>query len=158
MAKAAAKSRADQAGAVARGIQARKDLDSYLESHKGASLAASMEAENAAFKKATAEFKQNSDEYKKALKLHVARVAQIQRQFAGSKGAVASGVRELERAREQEAALRAQLESAVKITSARQELVKFEQRIADLKARDQLSADEKSVLAETNRPSGSSWS
>lgn len=145
--KAAAKSRADQAGAVARGIQARKDLDSYLESHKGASLAASMEAENAAFKKATAEFKQNSDEYKKALKLHVARVAQIQRQFAGSKGAVASGVRELERAREQEAALRAQLESAVKITSARQELVKFEQRIADLKARDQLSADEKSVLA-----------
>ena len=63
--KAAAKSRADQAGAVARGIQARKDLDSYLESHKGASLAASMEAENAAFKKATAEFKQNSDEYKR---------------------------------------------------------------------------------------------
>ncbi|MFJ0626904.1 phage tail tape measure protein, partial [Bordetella bronchiseptica] len=94
--KAAAKSRADEAGAVARGIQARK---------------------------------------------------QIEKQFAGPKGSVAAGVRELERAREQEAALRAQLASAVKITSARQELVKFEQRIADLKARDQLSADEKSVLA-----------
>ncbi|AWP75690.1 phage tail tape measure protein [Bordetella bronchiseptica] len=94
--KAAAKSRADEAGAVARGIQARK---------------------------------------------------QIEKQFAGPKGSVAAGVRELERAREQEAALRAQLASAVKITSARQELVKFEQRIADLKARDQLSADEKSILA-----------
>lgn len=145
--KAAAKSRADEAGAVARGIQARKDLDSYLDSRKGTSLAASLEAENKAFKKATAEFTQDSQEYQDALRAHNDRVAQIEKQFAGPKGSVAAGVRELERAREQEATLRAQLASAVKITSARQELVKFEQRIADLKVRDQLSADEKSVLA-----------
>lgn len=147
---AAAKAQADEAGAVARGIQARRDLDSYMDSRKGASLAASLEAENKAFKKATAEFSQDSQEYQDALKAHTDRVAQIQKQFAGAKGGtgtVAAGVRELEQARQQEAALRAQLESAVRITTARQELVKFEQRIADLKAKDQLTADEKSVLA-----------
>ncbi|CAB3915023.1 hypothetical protein LMG26841_05204 [Achromobacter dolens] len=146
---AAAKAQADEAGAVARGIQARRDLDSYMDSRKGTSLAASLEAENKAFKKATAEFSQDSQEYQDALKAHTDRVAQIQKQFAGPKGAgtVAAGVRELEQARQQEAALRAQLESAVKITTARQELVKFEQRIADLKAKDQLTADEKSVLS-----------
>lgn len=147
--KAAAKSRADEAAEVARGIQGRKDLDSYLDSRKGTSLAASLEAENKAFKKATAEFSQDSKEYQDALRAHLDRVAQIQKQFAGPKGSgtVAAGVRELEQARQQEAALRAQLESAAKITTARQELVKFEQRIADLKAKDQLTADEKSVLA-----------
>lgn len=146
---AAAKAQADEAGAVRRGIEARRDLDSYLDSRKGTSLAASLEAENKAFKKATAEFSQDSQEYQDALKAHTDRVAQIQKQFAGPKGAgtVAAGVRELEQARQQEAALRAQLESAVKITTARQELVKFEQRIADLKAKDQLTADEKSVLS-----------
>jgi lambda family phage tail tape measure protein len=146
---AAAKAQADEAGAVARGIQARRDLDSYMDSRKGTSLAASLEAENKAFKKATSEFSQDSQEYQDALKAHTDRVAQIQKQFAGPKGAgtVAAGVRELEQARQQEAALRAQLESAVKITTARQELVKFEQRIADLKAKDQLTADEKSVLS-----------
>ena len=147
---AAAKAQADEAGAVARGIQARRDLDSYMDSRKGASLAASLEAENKAFKKATAEFSQDSLEYQDALKAHTDRVAQIQKQFAGPKGAagtVAAGVRELEQARQQEAALRAQLESAVRLTTARQELVKFEQRIADLKAKDQLTADEKSVLS-----------
>ncbi len=147
---AAAKAQADEAGAVARAIQARQDLDAYMDSRKGTSLDSAIKAENAAFKKATAEFKENSDEYKNALKLHLERVAQIQKQFAGAKGgtgAVSAGVRELEQARQQEAALRAQLESAVRITSARQELVKFEQRIADLKAKDQLTADEKSILA-----------
>lgn len=147
---AAAKAEADQAGAVSRGIQARKDLDSYVDSRKGTSLAASLEAENKAFEKATAEFSQGSQEYQDALKAHTDRVAQIQKQFAGPKGGagtVAAGVRELEQARQQEAALRAQLESAVKITTARQDLVKFEQRIADLKAKDQLTADEKSVLS-----------
>ncbi|MDC6153211.1 phage tail length tape measure family protein [Achromobacter ruhlandii] len=146
---AAAKAQADEAGAVARGIQARRDLDSYMDSRKGTSLTASLEAENKAFKKATSEFSQDSQEYQDALKAHTDRVAQIQKQFAGPKGGgtVAAGVRELEQARQQEAVLRAQLESAVKITTARQELVKFEQRIADLKAKDQLTADEKSVLA-----------
>ncbi|WP_353631079.1 phage tail tape measure protein [Achromobacter xylosoxidans] len=147
---AAAKAQADEAGAVARAIQARQDLDAYMDSRKGTSLDSAIKAENAAFKKATAEFKENSDEYKNALKLHLERVAQIQKQFAGAKGgtgAVSAGVRELEQARQQEASLRAQLESAVKLTTARQELVKFEQRIADLKSKDQLTADEKSVLA-----------
>lgn len=148
---AAAKAEADQAGAVSRGIQARKDLDSYIDSRKGTSLAASIEAENKAFKKATAEFSQDSQEYQDALKAHSDRVAQIEKQFSRQNGAgrgtVAAGVRELEQARQQEAALRAQLETAAKITTARQDLVKFEQRIADLKAKDQLTADEKSVLS-----------
>ena len=69
-----------------------------------------MEAERS-IQKATAEFGKTATSIKRRWKLHVARVAQIQRQFAGSKRAVASGVRELERAREQEAALRAQLET-----------------------------------------------
>lgn len=147
---AAAKAQADEAGAVARAIQARQDLDAYMDSRKGTSLDSAIKAENAAFKKATAEFKENSDEYKNALKLHLERVAQIQKQFAGSKGgtgAVSAGVRELEQAREREAVLRAELETAGKITSDRQKLVAFEQRIADLKAKDQLTADEKSILA-----------
>lgn len=62
-------------------------------------------------------------------------------------GSVAAGVRELEQAREREAVLRAELETTGKITSDRQKLVAFEQRIADLKAKDQLTADEKSILA-----------
>ncbi|WP_238908094.1 phage tail tape measure protein [Achromobacter ruhlandii] len=147
---AAAKAQADEAGAVRRGIEARRDLDSYLDSRKGTSLAASLEAENKAFKKATAEFSQDSQEYQDALKAHTDRIAQIQKQFAGPKGGagtVAAGVRELEQAREREAVLRAELETSVKITSDRQKLVAFEQRIADLKAKDQLTADEKSVLA-----------
>ncbi|MBD9476503.1 phage tail tape measure protein [Achromobacter sp. ACM01] len=74
-------------------------------------------------------------------------VKQYEKRSAAAAGSVAAGVRELEQARQQEAALRAQLESTVRITTARQELVKFEQRIADLKAKDQLTADEKSVLA-----------
>ena len=63
--KAAAKSRADQAGAVARGIQARKDLDSYLESHKGCVTGGVHGGRERSIQKATAEFKQNSDEYKR---------------------------------------------------------------------------------------------
>lgn len=62
-------------------------------------------------------------------------------------GTVATGVRQLQLAREREAVLRAELETAVKLTSDRQKLVAFEQRIADLKAKDQLTAEEKSVLA-----------
>lgn len=74
-------------------------------------------------------------------------VKQYEKRSAAAAGTVAAGVRELEQARQQEAALRAQLESSVRITTARQELVKFEQRIADLKSKDQLTADEKSVLS-----------
>ncbi|EMR4171922.1 phage tail tape measure protein [Pseudomonas aeruginosa] len=144
---AIAKAQALDAGAVARGIQASQDLDKYLQSRKGSSLAASVEAENKAFKAATAEFKEDSAEYKRALKAHNDEIARLEKQFAGPKGSVASGVRELEQARQREAVLRAELETSVKITTDRQKLVAFEQRIADLKAKDQLTADEKSVLA-----------
>ncbi|MGY6271002.1 phage tail tape measure protein [Achromobacter denitrificans] len=77
--------------------------------------------------------------------------AAIRKQFedrgASGGGTVATGVRQLQLAREREAVLRAELETAVKLTSDRQKLVAFEQRIADLKAKDQLTAEEKSVLA-----------
>lgn len=72
---------------------------------------------------------------------------QYEKRSAAVAGSVAAGVRELEQAREREAVLRAELETTGKITSDRQKLVAFEQRIADLKAKDQLTADEKSILA-----------
>ncbi|BEG78478.1 phage tail tape measure protein [Achromobacter xylosoxidans] len=74
-------------------------------------------------------------------------VKQYEKRSAAAAGSVSAGVRELEQARQREAVLRAELETSVKITSDRQKLVAFEQRIADLKAKDQLTADEKSVLA-----------
>uniref|UniRef100_UPI00333EB014 phage tail tape measure protein n=1 Tax=Castellaniella defragrans TaxID=75697 RepID=UPI00333EB014 len=49
--------------------------------------------------------------------------------------------------REQEAALRAQANSTEKLTSAQAGLVKFEQQIADIKIKQTLTADEKSILA-----------
>jgi len=75
--------------------------------------------------------------------------AALREQFkerGGNRG-LSAAARMIQQAREQEASLRAQLDSAVKITSARQDLVQFEQRIADIKAKDQLTADEKSLLA-----------
>ncbi|MEO3879266.1 phage tail tape measure protein [Rheinheimera fenheensis] len=52
------------------------------------------------------------------------------------------------RLREQEAALRGQLESEGKITSARAELLKFDQQIADIREKKILTAAEKSLLAD----------
>lgn len=52
------------------------------------------------------------------------------------------------RLREQEAALRGQLDAEGKITTARSELLKFDQRIADLKEKKILTASEKSLLTD----------
>lgn len=52
------------------------------------------------------------------------------------------------RLREQEAALRDQLNIDEKVVGARRELLKFEQQITDLKAKKQLTAAEKSLLAD----------
>jgi len=49
--------------------------------------------------------------------------------------------------REQEAALRAQADGTEKLSSAQRELAKFEQQIADIKSKQTLTADEKSILA-----------
>lgn len=48
---------------------------------------------------------------------------------------------------QQEAVLREQLSSSEKLTGSRRELAQFEQQIADLRGKDQLTADQKSLLA-----------
>lgn len=48
--------------------------------------------------------------------------------------------------REQEAALRAQVVGTEKLTGAQRDLAKFEQQIADIKSKQTLTADEKSIL------------
>lgn len=150
---AAAKAEAERASAVAQAIQAEKDRAAYLKARSGTSLSAALKAEEAAFKRAVAGLKEDTQQYRDVLQVHNDKVAQLKKQFAGPAGgggSVAAGVRELEQDRQREAILRAQLESAVKITSSREALVKFEQRIADLKAKSQLTAEERSVLANEN--------
>lgn len=151
--KEAARLEAERASAVAQAIQSEKDRAAYLKARSGTSLSAALKAEEAAFKRAVAGLKEDTQQYRDVLQVHNDKVAQIKKQFAGPAGgggSVAAGVRELEQARQQEAVLRAQLESAVKITSSREALVKFEQRIADLRAKDSLTSTEKSVLANQN--------
>lgn len=147
---AAARAESDRAAAETRAIQGRKDLESYMGSRTGTSLAAAVEAENKAFAKATAEFQQDSKEYQDALKVHNDKVAQLEKQFAGPKGSssLAAGVRMLEQARQRQAVLEAQLVTSEKLTTAQQELAKFEQQIADIKGKHTLTAAEKSLLAE----------
>lgn len=147
---AAARAESDRADAEARAIQGRKDLESYMDSRTGTSLAAAVAAENKAFEKATAEFKQDSKEYQDALKLHNDKVAQLEKQFAGPKGSssLAAGVRMLEQARQRQAVLEQQLATSEKLTTAQQDLAKFEQQVADIKGKQTLTAAEKSVLAE----------
>ncbi|WP_051423891.1 phage tail tape measure protein [Bordetella petrii] len=147
---AAARAESDRADAEARAIQGRKDLESYMDSRTGTSLAAAVAAENKAFAKATAEFTKDSKEYQDALKLHNDKVAQLEKQFAGPKGgsSLAAGVRMLEQARQRQAVLEAQLTTSEKLTTAQQELAKFEQQVADIKGKLTLTAAEKSVLAE----------
>jgi lambda family phage tail tape measure protein len=52
------------------------------------------------------------------------------------------------RLRETHASLQGQLESNVKLTQSQKELVQFEQQIADIKNKDVLTAQQKSLLAE----------
>lgn len=58
-----------------------------------------------------------------------------------------AATRMLQNLREQEAAVRAQLGNVEKLTSAEREYAKFTQLIADLKNKDILTADQKSLLA-----------
>jgi len=58
-----------------------------------------------------------------------------------------AATRLLQNLREQEAALKAQLGTTEKLTSAEREYVKFTQLIADLKTKDILTADQQSLLA-----------
>jgi lambda family phage tail tape measure protein len=54
----------------------------------------------------------------------------------------------LMRLRETQAGLQGQLESNIKLTQSQKELVQFEQQIADIKNKDVLTAQQKSLLAE----------
>ncbi len=58
-----------------------------------------------------------------------------------------AGTRTLMSLREQEAALRAQVSGTEKLTGAQRDLAKFEQQIADIKSKQILTSDEKSILA-----------
>lgn len=58
-----------------------------------------------------------------------------------------AGTKYLQNAREQEAALRAQLQNTDKLTASQKELAKFEQQIADIKEKRTLTAEQKSLLA-----------
>lgn len=58
-----------------------------------------------------------------------------------------SATRLLDQINQQTSAMQSQLEASDKLTSATQARVKFEQQIADLKSKKQLTADQKSVLS-----------
>ncbi|MFP8620500.1 phage tail length tape measure family protein [Klebsiella grimontii] len=58
-----------------------------------------------------------------------------------------SATRLLDQINQQTAAMQSQLEASDKLNSATQARVKFEQQIADLKSKTQLTADQKSILA-----------
>lgn len=57
-----------------------------------------------------------------------------------------AATKQLQTLREQEASLTAQLETGVKISGSQKELVEFNQKIADLKSKDILTAEQKSLL------------
>ncbi|HFQ5326177.1 TPA: phage tail tape measure protein [Vibrio vulnificus] len=59
-----------------------------------------------------------------------------------------AGLQMLMRLKEQEAALREQVSTGVKLGASQKELVKFEQQIADIKEKRTLTAQQKSLLAE----------
>lgn len=60
-----------------------------------------------------------------------------------------AGVRLLDQINEQNAALEAQLDGSDKLTNAAKERAKFEKQIADIKGKDQLTAAQKSLLADS---------
>src|SRR3546814_20265474 len=62
--------------------------------------------------------------------------------------AIAAGVRMLEQARQRQAVLEQQLATSEKLSTAQQDLAKFEQQVADIKGKQTLTAAEQSVLAE----------
>ncbi|WP_072669727.1 phage tail tape measure protein [Vibrio injensis] len=74
----------------------------------------------------------------------------IEKQFKDSSKAVNDSAAQqmLMRLREQEAALNEQLNTNAKLSSSKQQLVKFEQQIVDLKEKKTLTAQQKSLIAE----------
>ena len=75
----------------------------------------------------------------------------IEEKFKDSNKAITNSAAQqmIQRLREQEAALNAQLNQEQKMGEARRELIKFDQKIADLKNKEILTASEKSLLAES---------
>ncbi|MBE3231448.1 phage tail length tape measure family protein, partial [Klebsiella pneumoniae] len=61
-----------------------------------------------------------------------------------------AATRLLDQINQQTAALQSQLDASDKLTSATQARVKFEQQIADLKSKTQLTADQKSILSRSD--------
>ena len=76
----------------------------------------------------------------------------IRKEFAGPKGAKGkafsddAGTKMIEQLRQQGAATSAQLETAEKLTDAEGQRAKFNQLITDLKGKDQLTAEQKSLV------------
>lgn len=58
-----------------------------------------------------------------------------------------AGTRLLDQIRQQTSAMQAQYDATDKVSSATQQRIKFEQQIADLKSKSQLTSDQKSILA-----------
>lgn len=61
-----------------------------------------------------------------------------------------AATRLLDQIKQQTAAMQSQLDASDKLNSATQERVKFEQQIADLKSKTQLTADQKSILSRSD--------
>lgn len=61
-----------------------------------------------------------------------------------------AGIRLLDQINQQTAAMQSQLDASDKLNSATQARVKFEQQIADLKTKSQLTADQKSLLSRSD--------
>lgn len=85
----------------------------------------------------------NPDQIKKDIKA-------IEESFKESNKAISDSASQqmIMRLREQEATLSKQLENNAKLGAAQQELVKFEQQIADLKEKKTLTAQQKSLIAD----------
>ena len=109
--------------------------------------------------KALAEARRDFDAIRKAdpnsalLKKEDQTYANIRDKFKEAKGAAPKAFQDdaatkmIERLREQNAAIQAQIESTDKLTGAEAERVKFNQQIADLQGKGQLTAQQKSLLA-----------
>lgn len=109
-------------------------------------------AETRKWQEVSAGLEQGSAEYEKLYAAHKERLAQIDKKYetrSKSGGAVRddAATRMLMSLHEQEASLREQLASNDKLTSAQQQLAKFNQQIADIKNKQILTADQKSLLA-----------
>lgn len=83
-------------------------------------------------------------------KLVAKTLANIEAKFKDSNKKIQddAGTQYLMRLREQESAINEQLSSNIKLTNSQKELAKFEQQIADIKNKETLTAQQKSLLAD----------